>query len=227
MLILGVAAACMAIVLAAAVAADGDEKAFVNPAEGQSDEERQAFIDQAHRDNAAWFHAFVAGGADARELGEFRIESYAGPVETLTEASSLSGAVIFGTVESQSFAIEEGRGDIPASTAVVRVRAVGEGDPLLVGSTITVVQIGGPIRVSVEGEGALAQMEWDPLLFEGDEVILALGQLDEGLWVVVPGLGSHRVEGGRVIGPLTTVQSELTGLSVEDALDAFAGASTD
>lgn len=153
----------------------------------------EEIVEEADVRNASYLTAFIRGGGSIRDLPIIEIESYALAPASPEEAMAAAAAVVRGTVRKVSFASNPS-GGLPIATSVIDVTDVGKGG---MPASITVMQVGGPVAQS-EG-GALAQLDNDPLLAAGEEVILLLTEPDAmGIFRTVPGAGVSFIRGNVV-----------------------------
>ena len=204
--------------LVLAVAGTGNNqpgKTWSNPWLGLNDDQKQATVAGAHVPERAWFDSFVKSGSDARLLPRAPIESYAASVDTLDALTSVADVIVVAKAESQTFGVD-GDNSVPRSTVQLRVVHAIRGSTL--GSQLTLVQTGGPVRTSISGQGALAELDGSPLIFANDVVILAARRNPQGELFAIPGLGIHFSEGDRITSSGAPSNSPLIGLSIAEAV---------
>ncbi|MCC7363305.1 MAG: hypothetical protein IT303_02950 [Dehalococcoidia bacterium] len=174
-----------------------DPPAWVNPDAGLTDAERdakyQAGSAASDRAHAEFRHEFERSGQDPRPLERVRPMIMLSEFEAndLAAAAERADLVVIGRVTAQTFA-----GPYGGNEATVAVREVLKGEPR---ESIVVYQFGGPETVG--GHTFLGEAEWDPLLLEGDEVLLFLaGNQEDGRpgYHVLTGAGSYFFEAGKV-----------------------------
>lgn len=205
---------------AAVMSAAGPHKPRPSPAAGLTDQQLAAIVAQAHARNARYLHDFVAQRRDPRSLPVIEVPTYAPPPRTLKLALSQATLVVRATVRTVTFQTSPG-GGLPLATATVDVlqTAKGRSAPVL-----TVLQLGGPVA---EGTGgALAQLDTDPLLLPGDDVLLLLqpSLATPGLYRTVTGAGVNTITNGTVRAQHgNPFGAQITGRSVPDLLTAIRG----
>jgi hypothetical protein len=140
-----------------------------DPWAGLSDQQKQAQIDKTHAQNARYLEDFQAKNGDLRSLPIIKISTWAPPAASVGAAAAQAEVIVHGYVESVNFTAIA-RGGMPEMDARVRITDVGKGS---VGSTIVVMQLGGPVA-QPGGKGALVELEYEHLILPGDEVVLLL-----------------------------------------------------
>ena len=148
------------------------------------------------------------------------IPSLAPPPLTLTQALSQATLVVHAKVRAVTFQSNPSRG-LPLATATVDVLQTAKGRSA---PTITVLQLGGPVA---EGSGgALAQLDTDPLLLPGDDVLLLLhpSPAAPGLYRTVIGAGVTEITHGTVRAQDgNPFGAQITGQTVPDLLALMHG----
>jgi hypothetical protein len=189
------------------------QKFGIDPWAGLSDAQKQAQVDQTHARNAAFLRDFVSRHGDPRTLPVIRVPDDQVAPATLREAVDEAQIVVRGTVTDTSFALNP-QGGLPLATASVTTIQVVKGH---VPSDFQVRQLGGPVAQGAGG--ALAELDDDPLLLPGDDVILLLRTGPDGTLRTLPGDGILyvvddvvRAESG------SPIASAVNGLSVADVL---------
>lgn len=213
---------CLTIGAAAASAMStaGPHKPQPSPRAGLAGQQLAAIVAQAHARNARYLHDFVAQRRDPRSLPVIEVQTFAPAPLTLKQALSQATLVVHATVRTVTFQANPG-GGMPLATATVDVLQVAKGRPAPV---LTVLQLGGPVA---EGTGgALAQLDTDPLLLPGDDVLLLLqpSPAAPGPYRTVYGAGVNKIisktaraQDGNPFG------AQITGRSVPDLLTAMHG----
>lgn len=205
-------AAGLLVGVAAVVAADGPKTSF-NPEAGWSDADRAQVISQLKDRNANWVQDFVDQHRDPRSLPVVEFPTWSAGATSLDAAREESAVVIAGTVVSTTY-VPDPNG-LTESAATVVVKRVVKG---AVPSTIEVRQVGGPGWSP--GGGELQQLEGDPLLLPGQEVLLLLGpEGTGGAYRTIYGAGVYLVEAGGIQAPDSNAfAASVNGLSVDAAL---------
>lgn len=158
-----------------------------------SDSVMEEIVEEAGVRNASYLAEFIRGGGSIRDLPIIEIESYALAPASAEEAMAAAASVVRGTVRKVSFALNAS-GGLPIATSVIGVTDVAKGG---MPASITVMQVGGPVA-QPEG-GALAQLDNDPLVAAGEEVILLLTEPDAmGIFHTLPGAGVSFIRGNVV-----------------------------
>lgn len=205
------------VVGVAVVAAAGSSlKVPADPDAGLSDAQRQKVIDQFKERNFKWAQDFSDQGRDPRALPVVDFPTYSGGASSIEEARAASDVVVVGTVISTTY--EPDLDGLTHSIATVRVESVAKGDAP---ATIQVLQVGGPAWNEAGGE--LQQLEGDPLLLPGQDVMLVLtaGNV-ESEFQTVYGAGVYLITSGKVEAPHdSAVASQVDGLSLDAALALF------
>jgi hypothetical protein len=205
---------------AAAMSAAGPHKPQPRPGASLTGQQRAAIVAQAHARNARYLRDFAAQRRDPHSLPVIEIPSFAPPPLTLTQALSQATLVVHATVRAVAFRANPG-GGLPLATATVGVLQTAKG---LSAPTVTVLQLGGPVA---EGSGgALAQLDTDPLLLPGDDVLLLLrpSPAAPGLYRTVIGAGVNEITNGTVRAQDgNPFGARITGRTVPDLLAAMHG----
>jgi hypothetical protein len=204
----------------AAMSAAGPHKPQPGPAASLTDQQRAAIVAQAHARNAWDLRDFVTQRRDPHTLPVIEVQSFAPPPPTMEQALSQATLVVHAKVRAVTFQSDPG-GGLPLATATVDVLQTAKGRPA---PTITVLQLGGPVA---EGAGgALAQLDTDPLLLPGDDVILLLrpSPATPGLYRTVIGAGVDKITNGTVRAQDgNPFGAQITGRSVPDLLAVMHG----
>lgn len=198
------AAMAMALVIVASVAVAfgvAEKLPWTDPDQGLTDEQRQARNDEAHARARQFLLDFVRSGKDPHELPPLYLSDVAPAANSLEEAAKQADLIVRGRVTKTTF--EPGDGSLALATSTISIRSVIAGTA---SGEITVLQRGGPVPQDVGG--ALAQLEGDPVVLPGDEVILLL-MSQEKTFRTVPGGGVFLVTEGRIKTIKTTQDSTL------------------
>ena len=196
--LIGLAAAATAVMGYVAVMAatpGSDKQNFVDPVAGWSDEQKQALVDQTHRRELDFVEEFVKSKRDPRSLPKAPIESsYVLLPKSIEESVELTSLVVRGRVTRVTYeGFDDGR--LPHSLAEVQTIATIKGRHV---SSITVMQLGGPVPGGADGKGVLMYLDADELLLPGDEVILLLNEGGDGTWSPQAATGIYSVRDGRI-----------------------------
>lgn len=197
----------------AVVVAEEASKVAPNPDVGLSDADRTKIIGQLKDRNAKWVQDFVDQGRDPRMLPVVDLPTYSAGATSLDEARSQSEVVIVGTVVSAVY--ESDPNDLTESVATVQVKSVVKG---AAPATIEVRQVGGPAW-SPDG-GELQQLEGDPLLLPGQDVVLLLRPGPAAAsYQTVYGAGVYLITPAGVKAPDSNAfAASVNGLSLDAAL---------
>ena len=204
----------------AAISAAGSHKPQPSPGAGLTSQQRAAIVAQAPARNVRYLHDFAVQHRDPHTLPVIEIPSFAPPPLTLTQALSQATLVVHAKVRTVIFQGNPG-GGLPLATATVDVLQTAKGRPA---RTVTVLQLGGPVA---EGSGgALAQLDTDPLLLPGDDVLLLLhpSPATPGLYRTVLGAGVNKITNGTVRAQDgNPFGARITGRTVPDLLAVMHG----
>jgi hypothetical protein len=204
----------------AAVSAAGPHKPQPSPGARLADQQRVAIVAQAHARNARYLQDFAAQRRDPHSLPVIKIPSFAPLPLTMDQALSQATLVVHATVRAVTFQANPS-GGLPLATATVDVLQTARGRAA---PTITMLQLGGPVA---EGSGgALAQLDTDPLLLPGDDVLLLLhpSPATPGLYRTVLGAGVNKITNGTVRAQEgNPFGAQITGRSVPELLAAMHG----
>jgi hypothetical protein len=151
-----------------AYAQSGIIKAFHNVEAGLTDQQRESIHQAAHERNNAYLHAFVSQHRDPRALPPIWTQTYAPPPSTLAAAARSAQIIVYGRVQSITFAVNPS-GGMPIAISQIRVERAIKGEASRV---MRVTQFGGPVAYG--SGGALAEMENNELILSGDNVVLLL-----------------------------------------------------
>lgn len=113
---------------------------------------------------------FVSSGQDPRTLPRVTLSATGPRTDTLRSAVNAADVIVRARVVGITFTPT---GGVPDATVTVRIADRLKAGPLAPGAqTLTVRQVGGPMRTATGG--ALAQLDIDDLLLPGDDVFLLL-----------------------------------------------------
>ena len=180
----------------------------------QRDQEYSAGSTAADAANEAFVRSFEQSGRDPRNLERVGMMVFASlEAESLAEAAANADLVVAGSVADTLFS----GGTLPRNTATVAI------DEVLKGAappTVLVGQLGGP--GTFQGREYLGEMEGDPLLLQGDRVLLFLradAAAAPGAYRVLYGAGSYFLEAGAVrLAPANPEGARLAKLSADQLL---------
>jgi len=185
----------------------------INPWAGLTDAQKQKIVDQTHERNDEFLRDFVRRQGDPRTLPVIKVHSEEIPPATLATAVRQAQIIVRGKVMNTSFAVNP-QGGMPLATATVATLQAVKGD---VPESFQVRQLGGPVA-QYQG-GALVQLDGDPLLLPGDDVILLLRLGPDGTLRTLPGGGILYVVGDLVRAEDgSPISTEVNGLKVADVL---------
>lgn len=204
----------------AAMSTAGPHKPQPSPQASLTDQQLEAIVAQAHARNARYLHDFVAQRRNPHSLPVIEVQTYAPPPLTMMQALSQATLIVHAKVRTVTFQTSPG-GGMPLATATVDVLQTAKGRSAPV---VTVLQLGGPVA---EGTGgALAQLDTDPLLLPGDDVLLLLqpSPAAPGLYRTVNGAGVNKITDGTVRAQDgNPFGAQITGRSVPGLLTAMHG----
>jgi hypothetical protein len=204
----------------AAMSAAGPHKPQPSPGASLTDRQLEAIVAQAHARNVRYLHEFVAQRRDPHTLPVIEVQTFAPAPLTMKQALSQATVVVHARVRTVTFQASPG-GGMPLAAATVDVLQTAKGRPA---PTVTVLQLGGPVA---EGAGgALAQLDTDPLLLPGDDVLLLLqpSPAAAGVYRTVTGAGVNKITGGIVRAQDgNPFGAQITGRSVPGLLAAMHG----
>jgi hypothetical protein len=185
----------------------------MNPWVGLTDAQKQKVVDATHERNAAFLRDFVRRHGDPRTLPVIKVQSEGIGPATLRQAVAEAQVIVRGKVMNTSFAVNPS-GGMPVATAAVATLQVVRG---VVPATFQVRQLGGP--VAQYAGGALLELDVDPLLLPGDDVILLLRRGPDGTLRTLAGDGVLYVVGDLVRAEDgSPVSTEVNGLKVSEVL---------
>ncbi len=198
------------------VLAQDGPKAPPNPDAGLSDADRANIISQLKDRNAKWVQDFVDQGRDPRTLPVVELPTWSAGARSLAEARAQSRVVIAGIVASTTYHPDPN--GLTESVTSVQVNRVAKGATPPI---IEVRQVGGPAWSPSGGE--LQQLEGDPLLLPGQDVVLLLRSGPSGAgYQTVYGAGVYFVTDAGVEAPDSNAfGASINGLSVDAALALF------
>lgn len=188
-----------------------------NPEEGLTDEERAALHARSWELNELYLKEFVAKGGDPRSLPVVELQAYTPPPVSLAEGVRSATTILRGKVGRVDFASNPD-GGLPLATSTIEVDRVFLGDAA---GTVEVLQLGGPM--GQDEKGSLAQLDADPVLLAGDDVLLLLFADTKGRLRPVFWIGVNRVAEDGTIRPQegNPFASEVAGKPVSDFVSAL------
>lgn len=168
------------IVVASASAAGNTLPTKGQPSKPMTDQETQQLVERNRANNLQYLKAFKLNHVDPKALKVGRIPTAGVGPGTLSATRNVP-LVIYGHVDSTEFLADpDNEGMLPVASSTVTVMRVlaTRGVPVPVGQ-ITVLQHGGPVWQQgadvIHGTGGiLAELETDPLLLPGQDVVLFL-----------------------------------------------------
>jgi hypothetical protein len=216
-LTIAVGIATLAIGVSVAAGSQLGSKSPNDPWSGLTDQQKQSAVDDAHRRNVQFLESFEANKGDPRSLPVIRISTYGAPTPSLGAAAQHASQIIRGRVQSVHF-IANPAGAMPTMEATVAVKgfAKGSGAPVM-----RVMQSGGPVAQQ-GNRGALAELEEEPLILPGDDVVLLLNNasVDNTYRTATYGGCVFFVKGGLISGP-TAERYGIAGQQVDQIWSAL------
>lgn len=190
------AIATVGVISVVATAQTQGNKVPSNPWQGLSDQQKQAIVDDTHKRNVQYLEEFESRHGDPRSLPVININSWAPMSSSLAKSVSGAAVVVHGRVVAVHFKAQSS-GGIPQAYAkvIVEDRWKGVSD-----ATIVIEQPGGPVAQQ-GSRGALVQLENEPVILAGDEVVLFLSRSQlQPEFRLVSGSPVLIVQNGRLVG---------------------------
>jgi hypothetical protein len=172
----------------------GVNKTLHDPMAGLTDAQREAVVATEHARDDNYMHEFIARHADPHSLPAAWIASYAAAPTDIKTAVADADVIVHAKVQSVAFQTNPS-GGLPLAQSELEVLETLKGQS---DSAISVLQLGGP-RAAFGGR--MAQLQMDPLVLPGDEVVVLLKRNAAGRSMrTVTGAGAFFVQGGAISG---------------------------